>query len=75
MQKIMWKIGTNVAYSTPWVSDSKTGQDDVSGADVVNEKVDMLVRRIIDMELICDDIPACIDGLEKILVILNRTYY
>ena len=75
MQKIMWKVGSNVAYSTPWVSDDKTRHDDVSGADVVNEKVEMLVRRIIDMELICDDIPACINGLEKILVILNRTYY
>ena len=60
MQKIMWRMGLSVAYATSWVNyDGEAGHT----AEGMDDKVGTLVRKIVDMELDCEDVASCITRL------------
>ena len=62
MQKVMWRIGANVAYSSPW---SQREEGVVKGLrNGEHEKLDImterLVERISNLDLTCHDVPSCL---------------
>ena len=58
VQKIMWRIGAHVAYSSPWVKRSKAVTDEKQIA-VYDSLTEGLIQAILNMDLQCHDIQSC----------------
>ena len=71
MQKIMWKIGASVAYSTPWVNSSLSPRE---GSGAMSGRVGGLVRKIVNMDLVCKDVPTCITRFSPTIPNQNMSF-